>query len=58
MRSHGVWFLLLLAVCIVGPYLLGVRPKTRREWTYVAMTIAFLAWVLLMAQLRASPVTS
>jgi hypothetical protein len=52
MRSHGSWFLLLLAICIAGPYLLGVRPKTRREWTYIAITIAFVAWILLMAPLR------
>jgi hypothetical protein len=51
-RSHGFWFFLLLVACIAGPYLFGVRPRTRREWTYVAVTIAFLAWVLLMAQLR------
>jgi hypothetical protein len=52
MRSHEFWFLLLLVVCIVGPYLLGVRPKTNWQWTYIALTIAFVAWVLLMAPLR------
>jgi len=52
MKSHGAWFLLLLAVCIVGPYVLGVRPRTKRQWTFIAVTIAFVAWVLLMAPLR------
>lgn len=52
MKSHGLWFLLLVAVCIVGPYVLGVRPKTSRQWLYIAITIAFIAWVLLMAPLR------
>jgi len=31
---------------MAGPYLLGVRPKTPREWVYVAITIALLAWLL------------
>jgi hypothetical protein len=53
MRSAATWFLILAGVCIAGPYLLGVRPRTPRERQYVAVTIAFLAWVLLlMAALR------
>jgi hypothetical protein len=53
MRSAATWFLILAGVCIAGPYLLGVRPRTARERQYVALTIAFLAWVLLlMAALR------
>jgi hypothetical protein len=53
MRSASVWFLILLGVCIVGPYVLGVRPRTRRQWVGVAVTIAFLAWALpLMVALR------
>jgi hypothetical protein len=53
MPSAGTWFVLLAGVCVVGPYLLGVRPRTPRHWLYLAITIAFLAWVLpLMAALR------
>jgi len=53
MNSAGSWFLLLLLLCILGPYVLGVRPKTRRDWTYIAITVGFIAWVLiLMAPLR------
>jgi hypothetical protein len=53
MRSAGFWFLILTILCIVTPYLVGVRPETRRQWTLIAITIAFLAWVLpLMAALR------
>ena len=37
-----------MAVCLVGPYVLGVRPRTRRDWQYIAITIAFLAWILLL----------
>ena len=48
MRSPGLWFLLLASACILGPYVLGVRPKTPRHRQYVAVTIAFLAWNLLM----------
>jgi hypothetical protein len=53
MKSHAAWFVLLLVLCIAGPYALGVPPRARRHWTLIAMTIAFLAWVLLlMAPLR------
>jgi hypothetical protein len=47
MPSAATWFIILVGVCIAGPYLLGVRPRTPRERHYVALTIAFLAWVLL-----------
>ena len=47
------WFLLLAIACVAGPYFLGVRPETPRQRLYVAITLAFLAWVLpLMASLR------
>jgi uncharacterized membrane protein len=48
MRSPGTWFLILAGVCIVGPYVLGMRPRTQRDRVYVAVTLAFLAWVLLL----------
>ncbi len=52
MNSAGTWFLVLAGTCIAGPYLLGVRPKTKPQWLYLAITIGFLAWVLpLMASL-------
>jgi hypothetical protein len=52
-RSPDTWFFLLATVCIAGPYLLGVRPKTPRQRMQIAVTIAFLAWILLfMASLR------
>jgi len=47
------WFLVLTAVCLVGPYVLGFPPKTRRQWLYIGLTIAFVAWILpLMVSLR------
>lgn len=46
MRSAGTWFLVLALVCVIAPYLLGVRPRTRRHWAYLAITIAFLTWLL------------
>ncbi len=53
MKSHTSWFLILAALCIAGPYVLGMAPKTRRQWVAMAVTIAFLAWLLaLMAPLR------
>jgi hypothetical protein len=48
MRSHVTWFVLLAIVCIGGPYLLHVEPHERRQWQYVAITLAFLAWLLMM----------
>ena len=53
LKSPGAWFVALAAVAVVAPYLLGVRPRTPRQWLYIAITIAFLAWLLpLMASLR------
>jgi hypothetical protein len=53
MNSAGTWFGVLLAVCVLAPYLLGVRPRTKRDWVYLALTIAFLAWLLpLMVSVR------
>lgn len=53
MKSAGVWFVVLTTICVVGPYVLGVRPRTGRHWLYLALTIAFLALMLpLMSSLR------
>ena len=53
MTPADAWFVVLTACCLAGPYALDVRPKTRRQWQYIAVTIAFLAWVLpLMVSLR------
>jgi len=53
LRSATTWFVLLAAASVAGPYVLGVRPRTSRERLYVAITIAFLVWVLpLMVSLR------
>jgi hypothetical protein len=48
MRSPGNWFFMLATVCVVAPYLLGLRPTTVRQRHYVSLTIAFLAWILLL----------
>ena len=53
MTFATISFALLAAACIVGPYALGVSPRTRRDWRWIAITIAFLTWVLpMMASLR------
>jgi hypothetical protein len=53
LQSAGTWFVVLTTICVLGPYLFGVRPRTRRQWTYLAVTIAFLALMLpLMSSLR------
>jgi hypothetical protein len=47
------WFGVLTTACVVGPYVLSVPPRTPRERTCVAATLAFLTWILLlMASLR------
>jgi len=48
MKSHVTWFWVLAVVCVVAPYLLHVQPRTHKERTYLALTLAFLAWVLLL----------
>ena len=48
MRSPVNWFWMLATVCIVAPYVLGVRPTTATQRRYVSLTIAFLAWILLL----------
>ena len=47
MRTPLSWFILLLVVCVVAPYVMGVRPRHRRDWILVAITITFLAWLLI-----------
>lgn len=55
MTPAARWFLLIAALTIAAPYLLGVKPRTRRQWFYVVVTIAFLTWILpFMASLRAN----
>jgi len=40
-------------MCVFAPYAPGTPARTRRERRCLALTIAFLAWVLpLMASLR------
>jgi len=58
-NAADVWFAVLVACCVAGPYLIGVRPRSPRQWTWVALTLAFLAWVLpLMVSLRSTAVAS
>jgi hypothetical protein len=46
MRTPWTWYAVLVAVCIVGPYLLGVRPRRRSDWILLTATIGFLTWLL------------
>jgi hypothetical protein len=47
MRSFRTWFFVLLVATMVAPYALGVPPRRRQDWLALAVTIAFLMWVLL-----------
>ena len=49
-RDPSLWFVIILVTCVVGPYLFGVRPKTRRDWVLIGIAIAFAAWLLLPQQ--------
>lgn len=52
-KSPIVWFVVLALASVVGPYALRVPPRTRRQWLYIAITLAVLAWLLpLMVSLR------
>ena len=46
MRHHTTWFLILLGMCMMGPYVCGVPPKSRRDWIALTITITFLLWLL------------
>ena len=53
MRSALTWCGILAGVCMAAPYVLGVRPRTPRDRFYIALTLAFLAWILgLMISVR------
>jgi hypothetical protein len=46
-------FLVLVAACGVAMYGFRISPRSSRQWTYLAIAIAFLAWVLpFMTSLR------
>jgi hypothetical protein len=46
MRTPLAWCIFLVACCMLAPYLLGVRPKTRRDWILITAAITFLTWLL------------
>jgi len=53
MDAAAASFVALAAVSLAGPYVLGIPPRTRRQWVCLVLTLAFLAWLLpLMASLR------
>ena len=53
MKDPITWFVILVATCIAGPYVFHVRPVTTRQRMLIALTIAFLAWILpMMVSLR------
>jgi hypothetical protein len=47
MTPAAKWFVALLVLCVVLPYLLGVPPRRPRDWRYVLLTLGFLMWLLL-----------
>ena len=48
MTSLVPQFILLVVGAIVAIHSLHLLPRTPRQWIYVAITIAFLAWILPM----------
>jgi len=52
-KSPTFWFVVLAVASTLGPYVLRVPPRTRRQWLYISITLALLAWLLpLMVSLR------
>jgi hypothetical protein len=47
MRTPLAWYVFLMGICLAGPYLLGVRPRRRRDWRALTATVAFLTWLLI-----------
>ena len=47
MRSPLTWYVVLVAACIILPYLLRVRPRRPHDWSALSFTIGFLTWLLL-----------
>jgi hypothetical protein len=53
MRSPGMWFLGVVVLTVAGVYVFGVRPRTRKQWVLVAVTLALAVWLLpMMVSLR------
>jgi hypothetical protein len=53
MRAPYLWSLAIITACIAAAYVFKVGPRTRRQWTLVAITLAFVLLVLpFMAPLR------
>ena len=48
MDRTAILTLAIIAGCVAAPYLLGVSPRNRRQWLYVALTLAFVMWILPM----------
>jgi hypothetical protein len=41
------WYLWLVIGTAVAAHLLGVQPRSEREWHYVRITLGFLTWLML-----------
>ena len=50
--SAGSWLLLLVAVIVVGPYVLGVPPRSARDWRAIMITVIFVGVRLGIGTLR------
>jgi len=48
----GVWFLLPIAVLVLGPYTLGVPPRSARDWRAITITAIFVGMMLSVTSLR------
>jgi hypothetical protein len=40
------WLVVLLALCVAGPYAFGIRPRRRADWIALTVAMAFLVWLL------------
>ena len=53
MRTPMIWLLVIVGALMAVMYVGGLRPKSRRQWLWVALVIAFSVWLLpMMTSLR------
>ena len=46
MNTATGWLVIVIALCVVGPYVFRVRPYRRGDWIALTAAIAFLGWLL------------
>ena len=40
------WLIILLMLCVAGPYVFKIGPRRRMDWIALTVAMAFLVWLL------------